>query len=446
MMKHSSRLTIIFITLFVSAGLQVSCGHKAQKTADEKGVVYHCPMHPNYLSHGTGACPICGMDLVPVDRQQAAPDSGTGVKIDPAMVQRMGVKTQKAVRRGLMKTIRATANIMPDERRIFSVTSRVNGYIEKLHVNTTGYAVRKGQPLFDVFSPDLLSAQNEYVSALRNHGGADSSDPIAKSARARLLNLNFPESELVLLEKSRTPKRVLSIQSPADGLVAEKMAVQGQSIEMGMALYKIIDYSRVWAVCDVYQQDAPFVALRQKAELDLSFLPGRRFYGEVTYVSPELNPESRTFSVRIELANTPDLAIKPGMTAVASLFVSQRPEAVVVPDEAVIRSGLRTLVILAKGGGYFEPREVKTGISAEGFTEIVSGVSEGEEIVTSSQFLIDSESNLKAAIMKLAPQTPGDTGGSPAQNAVYTCPMHPEIIGDKPGECPICGMDLVPKK
>ncbi|OGS36846.1 MAG: hypothetical protein A2293_04260 [Elusimicrobia bacterium RIFOXYB2_FULL_49_7] len=428
-----------------------SCGHKDHQTAEEKKIVYHCPMHPNYLSSSPGKCPICGMDLVRVDNQEASPtvasdSSGTGVHINPDMVQKMGVKTQKAERRKLMKTVRVTANIVPDERRVYSVTSRVNGYIEKLHINYTGQTVKKGQPLFDVFSPDLVSAQNEYISALSRMKGPDSADPIAKSGRQRLLNLNFPESELLLLEKSRTPKRVLSILSPADGLVAEKMVVEGQAIEMGMMLYKIVDYSRIWALCDVYQQDAPFVVLHQKAALDISFLPGKPFFGEITYVAPELNAVSRTFTVRIELLNTPDLAVKPGMVATASLFISQRPEMVVVPDEAVIHSGLRTLIILSRGNGYFEPRDVTIGLSAEGLTEVLTGVKAGDDIVVSSQFLIDSESNLKAAIMKLAPPAMADSHRTAPSKESYTCPMHPEVIRDKPGSCPLCGMDLVRKK
>jgi len=179
------------------------------------------------------------------------------------------------------------------------------------------------------------------------------------------------------------------------------MVVEGQFVEAGMALFKIIDYANLWALCDVYQQDLPFVVLGQKAELNVDFIPGHSYVGSVTYIAPELNMESRTVGVRVELSNSSELSLKPGMAATALLKSLPRREAVSVPDEAVIHSGLRTIVVIALGGGYFEPREVKVGLSAEGYTEILDGVDVEDEIVVSSQFLIDSESNLKAAIEKL---------------------------------------------
>ncbi len=451
---------VILICLIVAAPIFISCKHKDNKSSSENSekIVYHCPMHPNYMSNSPGKCPICGMDLVPVDRQQGADSlkevSGNGVEINPNMIQNMGVKTEKAERRSLMKEIRANASITPDERRIYSVTSRINGYIEKLHVNYTGQAVQKGEPLYDIFSPDLVSAQNEYLSALKRIKGADSIDPLAQSALKRLQNWNFPETDLKELEQTHVAKRVLTMKSPADGIVVDKMVTDGQAIEPGMTLYKIIDYSRVWALCSIYQQDVSFVRVGQKAELSVDNIAGLKFYGSVTYISPELDMESRTLTVRIEFSNTPDLLLKPGMVATANIFTSARPEVVAVPSEAVIHSGLRSVIIISRGDGYFEPREVKTGITANGFTEILSGVAEGEEIVISSQFLIDSESNLKAAVMQLAPSSGADTSSSNSYKAdekqllkqLYTCPMHPEIIRDKPGQCPICGMNLVPKK
>jgi membrane fusion protein, copper/silver efflux system len=486
----------------VSVSLFSSCNHKDHKAAETKGQMYHCPMHPNYISDKPGKCPICGMDLVPMlqnegasagsmgepagkkerkilyyrdamnpafksDKAGKAPDgmdlvpvyeeeaAGNVVRINPDMVQAMGVKTEKAQVRTLSKEVRANANITADERRIYSVTSRISGYIEKLYANYTGQRVKKDQPLFDVFSSDLVSAQNEYLSALkRSTGPGNSEDPIAQSALKRLRNWNLPESEIKELEATRQAKRVLTLRSPADGIVTEKPAVEGQAIEPGMTLYRIVDYSNVWAICDVYQQDAPFVKLGQKAELTIDYLAGHKFSGVVTYISPEVNRESRTLSVRIELSNTPDLLLKPGMAATARLFASSSRAALVsVSDAAVIRSGLRAVVIIAKGEGAFEPREVKIGISADGYTEILAGVSEGEEVVTSSQFLIDSESNLKAAVLKLAPPSSDSGTQSPAKpvpvkpnpGQLYTCPMHPEVVKNKPGECPICGMDLVPK-
>ncbi|MFH0920301.1 MAG: efflux RND transporter periplasmic adaptor subunit [Fibrobacterota bacterium] len=483
----------MMLALFVGAGFFASCGNKSsteKASSEEKAQVYHCPMHPNYLSHSPGQCPICGMTLVPIhhaeqpgtmekttqgkrilyyrdamnpsftsDKPGKAPDgmdlvpvygdesSGSNsVRISPDMVQSMGVRTEKAVRRRLSREIRVNANIVPDERRISMVTARIGGYVEKLHANFIGRLVKKSDPLYDIFSSDLVSVQNEYLNGL----GKGENDPMAVSAHERMLSWNVPDEEIQAIRAAGAPRRVLTIVSPFGGVITEKMVVEGQAVEMGMPLFRIIDYSKVWAVCNVYQQDIPFIRVGQQAEVTLDFYPDRVYKGSVTYVAAELDMESRTLGVRVELANTADLKIKPGMVATVRLVSQSRVEAVTVPEQAVIRSGIRNIVIVSKGEGYFEPREVKMGATAEGYAEIFSGISDGEEIVVSSQFLIDSESNLKAAVMQLAPERSSDSNSAPSSHTaqkkqLYTCPMHPEIIRDKPGDCPKCGMALVPK-
>jgi RND family efflux transporter MFP subunit len=367
-------------------------------------------MNPSFTSDKPGKAPD-GMDLVAVYEGEGG---GNGVKIDPAMIQSIGVQTEKAMMRTLTRDVRATATIMPDERRISIIATKVMGYVEKLFVNYTGQRVKVGQALYSVYSPDLVSAQAEYLQVFKNTDSKDSGQ-LLRSARNRLMNWDITEAQIAELEKRGTPERVLTIVSPAEGLVAEKMVVEGQTIEPGMQLYKLIDYSRVWAEAAIYQQDVPFVNIGQKGTIDLDYYPGEHFTGTITYIAPELNIESRTLKVRLETPNTPTFKIKPGMNATVTIHSTVNKKAITVPDQAIIHSGIRTLVVIAKGGGYFEPREIRTGQTAQGYTEVLSGVREGEEIVVSSQFLIDSESNLKAAIMKMGGKR-DSTGTSPSTN------------------------------
>ena len=478
------------VVLFAMTGLYTGCSKKTDThTQAGQETIYHCPMHPSYLSHQPGSCPICGMNLVPVNgsgpqkekgkgkilfyrdamnpsftssKPGKAPDGmdlvpvyegedqSNGVKIDPAMIQSIGVQTEKAMVRTLTREVRATATIAPDERRISIISTKVMGYVEKLFVNYTGQRVKAGQPLYSLYSPDLVSAQAEYLQVFKNADSKDSGQ-LLRSARKRLTNWDITEVQIADLEKRGAPERALTIVSPTEGLVAEKMVVEGQTIEPGMQLYKVIDYSRVWVEAAIYQQDVPLVNVGQHGTIDLDFYPGEHFSGTITYIAPELNMESRTLKVRLETQNTPSLKIKPGMNATVTIHSILNKKAVTVPDQAIIRSGLRTLVVIAKGGGYFEPREIKTGQTADGYTEVLSGVAEGEEIVVSSQFLIESESNLKAAVMQLSGKK-DSTAQALKENLpasvkqIYTCPMHPEVISDKPGSCPKCGMKLVLKK
>lgn len=393
-------LAVLFLCIGTMTFALVGCVKKdVAQTETKKEMLYTCPMHPTYLSHEPGKCPICGMTLVPVLKNNV--ENETGVKIDPAMVQSIGVQTEKAALRTLSRDIRATATIMPDERRVSIITTKVMGYVEKLFVDYTGQPVKVGQPLYSLYSPDLVSAQAEYLQVFKNIDSKDSGQ-LLRSARKRLMNWDITDDQIEKLEKRGTPERALTMVSPAAGLVADKMVSNGQTIEPGMQLYKLIDYSRVWVEAAIYQQDVPLVNVGQKATIDLDYYPGEHFTGTVTYIAPELNMDSRTLKVRLETPNTPNLKIKPGMNASVTLHSTINKKALTVPDQAIIRSGLRTLVVVAKGNGYFQPREIKIGRTAGGFTEVLAGVSEAEDIVVSSQFLIDSESNLKAAIMKMS--------------------------------------------
>jgi Cu(I)/Ag(I) efflux system membrane fusion protein len=480
-------IVMMALTAVTAAALIVSCDRHGdlKGASNSKKIIYHCPMHPNYMSPRPGTCPICIMDLVPVDADPGASETFAAgsdstrhfVKIDPSIVQNMGVRTEMAGFRALKRDIRTSAIVTADERRTNIVTTKVMGYIEKLYANYTGFRVNKGDPLFDLYSPDLVSGQTEYLSALasRNQSGAEQ---LSASARQRLLNWDISPEQIEQLEKSGTARKTMTFFSPVDGIIVDKMVTEGQSVEPGMTLFKIIDFSHVWVIGSIYQQDIPLVNLHQKAEVTLDYFPGKTFTGTIVYIAPELDEASRTLQVRVDLANTSDLSIKPGMNATVVIQSVLSGSTVTIPDQAIIHSGLRTVAIVSRGNGLFEPREINIGQSAEeGYTQVKKGLREGEVIVVSSQFLIDAESNMKAAVMSMtAAQVPvvptGDTGSalraaarttgmaksgqtddpthsskSPRLNTVhYTCPMDPEIISDHPGICPKCKMNLVKKE
>ncbi len=221
---------------------------------------------------------------------------------------------------------------------------------------------------------------------------------LVESAKRRLLYWDISEKDITELEQRGTPKKTMTIYSPVNGIVTEKMVLQGQNIMAGMELYKIADLSTVWVIADVYQYEVPWIRNGQEVELNLSYLPGKSYKGQITYIYPFLNEESKTIKVRAEVRNTSNYDFKPGMFANVTIKSPVSIEAVAVPEQALIRSGERTIAVISLGGGYFDPREVKTGVTASGYVQILEGIKEGEKIVTSSQFLIDSESNLKAAI------------------------------------------------
>lgn len=428
-----------------------SCRHQTgeKKKVSVKSIVYTCPMHPSYLSNKPGTCPICGMDLVPAngseppktkdsgrvlfyhdamnpsytsDKPGKAPDgmdlvpvyegdnNGNLVKIDPAVVQNIGVRTEKVARRSLSRDIRTSAIVTADERRKYAVTTKVMGYIEKLYANYTGQQISRGDMLFDLYSPELVSGQTEYLSALAAGTGVDSdSRKLLSNARQRLLNWDITPEQIAAIEKQGTAQKTMTFFSPANGIMTEKMVTEGQSVEPGMRLFTIVDYSRIWVVGSIYQQDIAMVSAGQKAEVELDYFQDKRFAGTVSYVAPELDTVSRTLMIRVDLANTPDLKIKPGMNATIVIRSSMLKNVIAVPDQAVIRSGLRSLVIVSRGSGLFEPREITAGRSAGGFTQVIGGLAEGEEVVVSSQFLIDAESNLKNAVSNMASQQGKDT-------------------------------------
>jgi RND family efflux transporter MFP subunit len=383
-------------------------GEAGSGTGEKKIAYYKDPMHPWFTSDKPGKAPDCGMDLVPVYEGES---NGKGIKIDPVVVQNIGVKVEGVVKRKLNKTIRAAGKVDYDERRVYTVNSKIMGWVEKLYVDYTGKLIHKGEPLMELYSPELVSTQEEYLQALKYRKKLEESsleearkgsDNLIQSAKRRLQYWDIPESEITALEKRGTPNKTMTIYSPADGIVMEKMVQKGQNIMGGMELYKIADLSTVWVLAEVYQYELPWVKVGGQVEIELSYLPGKLFKGTITYIYPYLSMETKTAKVRVEVTNTQNFELKPDMYATVKLSSPVTVYDVAVPDEAIIRSGERNVAVISLGGGYFDPRDVRLGVSANGYVQILDGIREGEKIVVSSQFLIDSESNLKAAISQMA--------------------------------------------
>lgn len=375
-------------------------------SGQKKIAYYQDPMHPWFTSDKPGTAPDCGMDLVPV---YEGDENVEGIKIDPVTVQNIGVKTEIVKKQKLNNIIRTTGKVDYDERKVTTITTKVMGWVEKLFVDYTGKYISKGQPLFEIYSPELVSTQEEYLQAIRylkkvsNSSGEikNSAQELINSAKRRLLYWDISEKDIDEIEKNNAPKKTLTIYSPVNGTVVNKMVFLGQQIMAGMELYKVADLSNIWVMADIYQVDLPWIKLGQKVDLELSYLPGKTYKGTVTYIYPYLNEETKTIKVRTEVRNTSNYDFKPGMFVTVKLISPISVDAVVVPDQAIIRTGERTIAVMSLGGGYFDPRDVKLGVSSDGLVQVLEGIKEGEKIVISSQFLIDSESNLKAAIQQM---------------------------------------------
>jgi Cu(I)/Ag(I) efflux system membrane fusion protein len=348
-----------------------------------------------------------GMDYIAVYADEQG-DANT-VKVSLDKVQRSGVRTEKVTSLPLTRTVRGIGTVEHDESLLRIVTARSDGYIEELFVNKTGQHVTKGEPLFRFYSPQIQLAQADLVVAMRAEGGSAKSETSRNVAGAiqRLRNLDVPESRIEQVRASLTNPRTLDWASPAKGDVITKNVIEGQRVMAGDELFRIADHSNVWVVAEVAEADIGAIKVGMPATVTLRALPGEPHEGKVSFIYPEMmKMETRTVSVRIELPN-PDGKIKTGMYADVVFRVGDgEAPALAVPDGAIIDSGTRQVVLVAKGEGRFEPREVKIGRRGEGHTEIVSGLEPGEEIVTSATFLIDAESNLRAALQAFSQGEP----------------------------------------
>jgi len=389
-----------------------------------------------------------GMDYIPVyeGEDEATPNAGPGaagqVRISTEKIQKLGVRTEPAGMRLLGKTIRAAGRIEADERRTFAVTAKFEGYVERLHVSATGQPVAKGQPLFEAYSPELVSAQREYAIAMQGleamKGAGTEAQAgmrqLADSSLARLRNWDLSAPQVAALMKSGQPQRTISFPSPVSGIVSEKKALQGMRFMPGELLYEVTDLSAVWVVADVAEQDIALIKTGAKARVTTTAYPTEGFEGRVTYVYPTLKAETRSIPVRVELAN-PGQRLKLAMFAQVELGVGGKSPVLAVPDSAVIDSGTRRIVLVQVGEGRFEPREVELGARAENYVEVLKGVRDGEPVVVAANFLIDAESNLKAAVGGLGGHaghgSPATGGTAPAVPTKPDKPMPPAVVGHK---------------
>jgi multidrug efflux pump subunit AcrA (membrane-fusion protein) len=504
----------------------VACRRGGGTAGAEAGkVLYHCPMHPTYVSDRPGKCPICKMDLVPLEPAGAAAagpargaaagpaprasphrrmlyyrspmdpsvrsdvprkdamgmdfvpvyaDEATGpvvegramVALSPERRQILGVRSEPVTRRHLDRTLRTVGRVAIDERRLHHVHTKYEAYVEELYVNFTGQMVKKGEHLAALYSPELVATQQEYLLAYRAQRrlGQSGIESVAKggtdlleAARQRLLFWDMSPEDIAALVRTGQVQGMVDLHADLPGYVLQKSAIHGMRVTPADTLFDLADLSAVWILADVYESDLSTVQIGMGADVTLTYEPGRVWRGTVTYINPTVEPGTRTIKVRIEVPNE-DSVLKPDMFADVVLH-RELGESLFVPESAVLKPGDRQLVFVDLGDGRLQPREIQTGVRVEGGYAVLSGLVEGEKVVTSANFLIDSESSLKAALssMGAAPEAAGPHAGhagaapsppapGPKGKAVYTCLMHPQVRSAKPGTCPSCGMELVPAK
>ena len=349
-------------------------------------------MHPWIIMPEPGQCPICGMDLVPLDPAKFAGE----IAINPVVVQNMGVRIAEVTEGPLIKTTRTVGIVGYDEERVRDVNIKVSGWIEDISVDSLGQRVEAGEPLFSIYSPQLYSAQEDYLISRR---GGDRS--LTDAARKRLEYFDATDEQIETLAKRGKAEKTLQILSPFTGVVTEKHANEGMKVDPGMQVYRIADLSKIWVIATVYEYQLPYLEEGQPAEMTLPYIPGQTFEGRVAYIYPYLDTKTREAQVRLEFDN-PNGLLKPGMFANVELQSRLAAEATLAPRSAVIDTGVRQVAFASLGEGKFEPRPVETGVTTDdGTIQILSGLKPGEMVVTSGQFLLDSEANMREALAKM---------------------------------------------
>lgn len=399
-------------------------------------------MIPGYRAEGPGKSPM-GMDLTPVYEDE---DNGSEVKINAATEQSIGVRIAPVETRKLSREVRAAGVVAYDETRVANIQSKTAGWIEHLYVNATGQQVKKGDYLLEIYSPDLVATEEEFLLAARNRDATRNSPArevavrgaeMYEAAKKRLEYLDVPQHQIHDMEMKKQVFKTLHIHSPFDGVVVQKMVTEGMQVSPGMTLYTVADLSKVWVLAEVYEYELQGVEKGAPVNLTMDAYPGKTFTGMVTYIYPFMEKETRTVKVRIEF-NNPRGELKPDMYARVHIASGAERKGLAVPKEAVIRGGKRDMVIMALGGGTYAPREVTLGLEAEGYYEILTGLKEGQKVVTSAQFLIDSESSLKEAAQKML------SGGRSKDAAV---PAAAPALTDHAGhEVPAAPLTMVPQE
>jgi Cu(I)/Ag(I) efflux system membrane fusion protein len=419
-------------------------GAAAGATPDAGPARYTCPMHPAFVTtDGQARCPDCGMKLVPL-AAEAAPRTAAApagppvpgvapVEISADRVQLIGMRSLPARRETLGSTIRAVGFVASNESSLVSVNTRFSGWVEQLTVGQTGQLVQKGEVLAALYSPEMLNAQQVFLNAIkwtdRKPGGSAQSPGIAndleRDARLRLELLGVAPQDVDAIAEAGQPQRAINVRSPVRGYVSRKSVLKGLYVQAGTELFQLADLSTVWVLVDVYESEISRVKVGQQAAFELKAYPGKKFTGRVQFIYPAVNTGSRTLQARIELRN-PSLELRPGMFGDVTLDLGAT-EAVVVPQEALIDTGDHQYVFVDRGGGRYEPRSVRAGWSGDGRVAILSGLAEGERVVTTANFMLDSESRLRAAVEGFnsapathaghdapAPATPGGSAPPPA--------------------------------
>ncbi len=455
--------------------VSASSVQKGSKTKSKRKVLYwRAPMNPNEIYDHPGKSNM-GMDLVPVYADEGG-ESGV-VKISPVVQQNMNVKIVKVKQGELHPEVNTNGILQTNEKKEYTATTKVAGWIEKLYVNFTGQKVHKGDKLVKIYSPELVSAQEELLTALdydkavKNGNGKST---LLKNAIRKLKLLDVTDAEIENLKRTGKVKKYITLYAPFDGTVIHKGVNEGAKINRGTPILKIADLTSLWIIADIYEYEFAKIKLGLPVEVTFDYLPGKRFNGRISFIYPTLDTKTRTIKVRIDLPNK-DGYLKPGMFANVNIKGESKGVYPLVPEQAILRSGKTNTVIIALGDGRFKPAQVELGDYANGYYQILSGLQAGTKIVESAQFLIDSESNLRASLnLFTKAKNPADKAkmkmnmkmnnkqknkkikskiirkGVIDLNAidrnkdgkVFQDVMDVNVISDKPGTCPICGMTL----
>jgi Cu(I)/Ag(I) efflux system membrane fusion protein len=392
-----------------SPGPDSKVGDAAPASAERKILYWKSPMDPTFISKSPGKDSM-GMDLVPVYAGEQPEGPPGTVRIDPATIQNIGVTTLVVERKRLTRDIRTVGRIGYDETKVRRIAPKIGGWIEAQHVNFPGQIVRRGEALLEIYSPELVATQEEYLVALRYQdrlgesslpdATAGASDLVG-SAETRLRYWNITDRQIDALRERGEITRTMVLHAPFQGIIVERNVPEGGFLQPGQTVYAISDISTIWVYADVYEYEAPWLRVGQEATMTLAYQPGVTYRGRVAYVYPTLDKKTRTIEVRMEFPNTPGLDLKPDMWANVEIHTEVAREGLAVPIQAVIRTGRRDVALVALDGGRFEPRELRLGAQAGDDFEVLEGLAEGDHVVTSAQFLINSESNLQSAVQKM---------------------------------------------